>query len=106
MNTIRKSTLTALIAAAVCAPLAATAADFTIQDDASQPTPFSRPDTTQYPKPTLGAPQFITQELIATSSGGVAYDRVNGRWVHVHANGDHDVPKPDLMGTTFTQHNG
>jgi hypothetical protein len=106
MNTIRKSTLAALIAAAICAPLAATAADFTIQDDASQPTPFSRADSTQYPAPALGAPQFITQEQIAAPTTGVVYDRVNGHWVRVDAGKDLSVPKPDLMGAMFTQHNG
>lgn len=106
MNAIRKSTLAILVAGAFAAPFSASAAEFTSHDSAAMPTPFSTGDRTPTVRAALGAPQFITQEQIATPSAAFAYERVNGRWVHVHASGDHEVPKPDLMGATFTQHNG
>ncbi|MGH8618637.1 MAG: hypothetical protein ACREUW_13175 [Burkholderiales bacterium] len=104
MNTIRKSTLAILIAAS--APFAVSAADFYTHDSAAMPAPFSAVDRTQYPTPALGAPQFVTQESIAASSDGVAYDRVNGHWVRVDSGKDIFVPKPDIMGAGFTQQNG
>ena len=106
MNTIRKSTFAALIIAAAFAPLAVSAADFYIQDNAAIPTPFSAGDRAPSVRAELGAPQFVTQESIATPTAGVAYGRVNGDWVRVDAGKDLSVPKPDLMGATFTQHHG
>ena len=106
MNTIRKSTLAALFVAAAFAPLAVSAADFTSHDSAATPTPFSTGDRAPSVRAELGAPQFVTQESIATPAAGVAYDRVNGAWVRVDAGKDLSVPKPDLMGATFTQHHG
>ena len=94
MNTTRKSTLAALIAAAAFAPLAVSAADFYTHDSAAMPTPFSTGDRTPTVRAPLGAPQFITQESIATPVAGVAYDRVNGQWVRVDAGKDLSVPKP------------
>ena len=88
MNTIRKSTLAALFAAAAFAPLAslsAGAAEFYTQDNAAMPTPFSGGDRTPTVRAPLGAPQFVTQEQIATTTTGVAYGRVNGQWVRVDA---------------------
>jgi len=106
MNTIRKSTLAILVAGAFAVPFAASAAEFTSHDSAAMPTPFSTGDRAPTVRAELGAPQFITQESSATPVAGVAYDRVNGQWVRVDAGKDLSVPKPDIMGAGFTQHNG
>jgi hypothetical protein len=73
----RKSILSLLVAATFVAPVAAFAADFSIQDNAARSAPF----------------------------GAATYERVNGGWVRVDADKNHNVPKPDVMGAGFTQQN-
>jgi hypothetical protein len=103
MKTTRKSGLVILVAGAFALPLASGAAEFTIQDNAAIPAPFT--GAASLPTPTvrapLGEPTFITQETFAKRQDGPVYVRKDGRWVRIDTGNDRRSVRPELGKPTF-----